>query len=72
MPGIDPSIIEHETKLYNNAKPIECQIPSLQIVVELLPNTTAEAECLLYLNQLDETHRDVELALEAHKHWVKS
>jgi len=35
--------------------PIECQIPSLKIVVELFPNTTTEEEHLLYLNQLDET-----------------
>ena len=35
--------------------PIECQIPSLKIVVELFPNTITKEECLLYLNQLDET-----------------
>jgi hypothetical protein len=28
---------------------IECEIPSLKLVVELLPNTYAEEECLLYL-----------------------
>jgi hypothetical protein len=37
---------------------IECEIPSLKLVVELLPNTSAEEEHLLYLMQLDETHRD--------------
>eukprot|EP00253_Pinus_taeda_P005424 PITA_05424 len=47
--------------------PIECQIPSLQFDVEILPSTIAEEEHLLYLNQLDETHRDVELALKARK-----
>eukprot|EP00253_Pinus_taeda_P006407 PITA_06407 len=52
--------------------PIDCQIPSLQIAVELLPDTIAEEECLLYLNQLDETHRDAELALEAHNRRVKT
>eukprot|EP00253_Pinus_taeda_P030263 PITA_30263 len=52
--------------------PIECQIPSLQIVVELLPDTTVEEEHLLYLNQLDETRRDAELALEAQKRQVKA
>ena len=36
--------------------PIECQIPSLQIAIELLPVTTAEEEHLIYVNQLDETH----------------
>jgi transposase InsO family protein len=29
--------------------PIECEIPSLKLVVELLPNTSAEEEHLLYL-----------------------
>ena len=35
--------------------PIECEIPSLKLVVELLPNTSAEEEHLLYLMRLDET-----------------
>eukprot|EP00253_Pinus_taeda_P024853 PITA_24853 len=52
--------------------PIECQIPCLQIASELLPNIIAKEERLLYLNHLDKTHRDAELALEAHKHRVKS
>jgi hypothetical protein len=34
--------------------PIECEIPSLKLVIQLLPNTSAEEECLLYLTQLDE------------------
>jgi len=54
------------------ALPIQCQIPSLKIVVELLPNTSTREECLLYLNQLDETRRESKLALEAHKHQVKT
>jgi hypothetical protein len=29
--------------------PIECEIPSLKLVVELLPNTSTEEERLLYL-----------------------
>jgi transposase InsO family protein len=35
--------------------PIEFEIPSLKLVVELLPNTSAEEERLLYLMRLDET-----------------
>eukprot|EP00253_Pinus_taeda_P021818 PITA_21818 len=35
--------------------PIECEIPSLKLAIELLPNTTLVEECLLYLEQLDET-----------------
>lgn len=52
--------------------PIECQIPSLQIAVELLPDTTTEEERRLYLNQLDETRQDAKVALEAHKRQVKA
>lgn len=36
MHSIDLSIVEHKIKLCENAKPIECQIPSLQIAIELL------------------------------------
>jgi hypothetical protein len=34
---------------------IECEIPSLKLAVELLPNTSTEEEHLLYLMRLDET-----------------
>jgi hypothetical protein len=47
--------------------PIECQIPSLKLAVELLPDTTPLEEHLLYLEQLDEQRRDAALANEAHK-----
>jgi hypothetical protein len=43
---------------------IECEIPYLKVVVELLPNTSAEEERLLYLMQLDETHCDASLVIE--------
>jgi hypothetical protein len=33
--------------------PIECKIPSLKLVVEILTNTYAKEERLLYLMQLD-------------------
>jgi hypothetical protein len=52
--------------------PIECEIPSLKLAVELLPNTSAEEERLLYLMQLDETHRDATLVIETQKKCVKS
>ena len=51
--------------------PIECEIPSLKLIVELLPNTTPKKEQLLYLNKIDETHRDATLANEAHKREMK-
>jgi hypothetical protein len=31
---------------------IECEISSLKLAVEILPNTTTEEECLLYSMQL--------------------
>jgi hypothetical protein len=34
--------------------PIECQIPSLKLVVQLLPDTSSLEEHLLYLEQLNE------------------
>ena len=52
--------------------PIECEIPSLKLFVELLPNTTPIEERFLYLNKLDETHRDATLANEVHKQRMKA
>ena len=51
--------------------PIECEIPYLKLVVELLPNTTIDEERFLYLNKLDETRRDATLANEVHKRRMK-
>ena len=51
--------------------PIECEIPSLKLALELLPNTTIDEERLLYLNKLDATRRDASLANEAHKQRMK-
>eukprot|EP00253_Pinus_taeda_P033488 PITA_33488 len=52
--------------------PIECEIPSLKIVVELLPDTTPVEERLLYLERLDKTRRLASLAIEAQKKRVKT
>ena len=43
----------------------------LETFVKLLPDTSTEEEIFLYLNNLDETRRDVALANEAHKKRVK-
>jgi hypothetical protein len=51
---------------------IECEIPSLKLVFELLPNTFVEEECLLYLMRLDETRRDATLVIEDQKKRVKA
>eukprot|EP00253_Pinus_taeda_P016731 PITA_16731 len=52
--------------------PIECEIPLLKLVVELLPETSPHEERLLYLERLDETRRLVALVIKAQKKWVKS
>jgi transposase InsO family protein len=52
--------------------PIECEIPSLKLVVELLPNTSAEEERLLYLMRLGKTRRDTTILIEAQKKRVKA
>jgi hypothetical protein len=51
--------------------PIECQIPSLKLAVQLFPETSSLEECLLYLEQLNEQHRDTALANKSHKQKVK-
>ena len=47
--------------------PIQCHIPSLQLFVELLLDTSIEEEIFLYLNNLDDTRRDASLANEAQR-----
>jgi hypothetical protein len=51
---------------------IECEIPSLKLAIEILPNTSAEEERLLYLMRLDKTRRDATLVIEAQKKCVKA
>jgi len=51
---------------------IECEIPSLKLVVELLPNTSVEEKRLLYRMQLDEAHRDATLFIETRKKRIKA
>jgi hypothetical protein len=51
--------------------PIECQIPSLKLALQLLPDTSPLEEWLVYLEQLNEQCCDVALTNEAHKHKVK-
>ena len=51
--------------------PVECEIPSLKLAIELLLNTIAEEEWFLYITQLDESHQNVSLKNEAHKWCIK-
>lgn len=52
--------------------PIEWEIPSLKLVVELLPEASPQEENLLHLEWLDETCHLAALGIEAQKKWVKS
>ena len=47
--------------------PVECEIPSLKLAVEILPQTFALEECLVHLEQ----HRYSLVAIEVNKHCVK-
>eukprot|EP00253_Pinus_taeda_P006318 PITA_06318 len=51
---------------------IECEIPSLKLAVELLPETSSLEERLLHLEHLDEQRRDAATMNEAHKKRVKT
>ena len=50
---------------------IECEIPSLKLAVEILPEISALEEQLFLLEQLDEKRRDALVALEVNKCHVK-
>ena len=51
---------------------VECEIPSLKIVIHVLHDTTKLEEWLLHLEHLDEQRRDALTANEAHKNRVKN
>eukprot|EP00253_Pinus_taeda_P009088 PITA_09088 len=52
--------------------PIECEIPSLKLAIELILNTSPEEEHLLYLERLDETCRIAAMVIEDQKKRVKA
>ena len=52
--------------------PIECEIPSMKLVIELLPNTSKLEKRLVYLEQLDETRRYATMSNDVHKRNIKA
>ena len=50
---------------------VECEIPSLKLAVDILPETSALNECLVHLEQLYEQRRDALVALEVNKCRIK-
>ena len=51
--------------------PIQREISSLKLAIELLPDTLEEEARLLNLIHLDETRREAQLANEVHKRRIK-
>ena len=51
--------------------PVECEIPSLKLAIELLPDTSPLEERLVHLEQLDEQRWDALVALEVIKSCIK-
>ena len=51
--------------------PVECEIPSLKLTVELLPDTSPLEERLVHLEKLDEQRRDALVAIKVNKRRVK-
>ena len=47
--------------------PIQCEISSLKLTIDLLPDTSDEESRFLELIHLDETHHEVTLANKVHK-----
>ena len=66
--GFSPYHLVHGV---DSVLPVECEIPSLKLAIELLPDTSPLEECLVHLEQLDEQRQDALVALEVNKHRVK-
>ena len=52
--------------------PIQCEISSLKLTIDLLPNTSEEETRLLNLIHLDEMLHEAQLANEAQKRRIKA
>ena len=52
--------------------PIQCEISSLKLANDLLPDTFEEEACFFELIHLDETRHDATLANEVHKKHIKA
>ena len=52
--------------------PIQCEIPSLKLTIDLLPNTSEEEACLFNLIHIDEMRPESQFSNEAHKRRIKA
>ena len=51
--------------------PVECEIPSMKLAIEILPDTSTLEERLVHLEKLDEQCQDALVALEVNRCHVK-
>ena len=51
--------------------PIQCEISSLKLIIDMLPNTSSEESCIINLIHLDEMRREAKLAYEVHKRRIR-
>lgn len=63
--GFSPFQLVHGVKAIF---PIECKIPSLKLIVQLLPNTSILEEHLVHLEHLDENRRDSAMKMKCTKY----
>ena len=52
--------------------PIQCEIPSLKLAIDMLPGTSDEEAFIFNLIHLDEMRREAQLANEVHKRRIKA
>ena len=67
--GFSPFQHNHEAEAVTL---FECEIPSLKLVVQILPDTYALEEWLIFLENIDEQCQDAATTNEAHKKRVKN
>ena len=51
--------------------PIQCEIPSLKLTIDLLPDTSEEEALLFNLIHLDKKFREAQLAYKVQKRCIK-
>ena len=66
--GFSPYQLVHGVE---SVLPVECEMPSLKLAIDVLPETSPLDERLVHIVQLNEQHRDALVALEVNKCHVK-
>ena len=66
--GFSPYHLVHGVESFLS---VECEIPSLKLGIDILPDTSTLEEHLVHLEQLDEQRRDSLMVLEVNKCHVK-